>query len=374
MTAEQKPRVLYVDDLPLNLKLFEATFRNDYDITITDVPGDVMRLIEEKEIQVVVSDQRMPDMNGTDLLERIAEVHPDIRRFLLTAFTDTETVIEAVNKGRIHGYIKKPLQADEIRSSIAASLEVYHLRNRNRIMMKELEKANAALLNLDGLKSEIINSISKEISSPLNRIMGTLHLLKTKIEGDELTEVVNLLDRSVFKLEQFSLLAKQISLLKSPGFELKKNNVSLKQVVQFGVIETAEELSEQQIRMERILDGDDLDVQGDSGLLVSCLVALVRYAYEHTEEGGTVTVSATRTGNELLCQVSDQGANYQQEDFALLENRFSRKEESLNMDLGIGLALSRMIMESHGGFLTFRKGENDTGCFQMHFPPETLDD
>ncbi len=181
-----------------------------------------------------------------------AEKYPDIRRYLLTAFTDTETVIEAVNKGRVHGYIKKPMNADEIRQSINSSLEVYHLRKKNQQILKELEEVNAELLNMDGLKSEIINSISNEISNPLNRIMGTLHLLKTKIEGDELTEVVNILDQSVFKLEQFSMLARQISLLKSPGFKLQKQTrFPLKQVIQFGAIETSEELKEQGIMLKK---------------------------------------------------------------------------------------------------------------------------
>ena len=77
---------------------------------------------------MLISDQRMPGMSGTELLEIVAEKYPDIRSYLLTAFTDTETVIEAVNVGRVHGYIKKPMQADEIRTSIKSSLENYHLR------------------------------------------------------------------------------------------------------------------------------------------------------------------------------------------------------------------------------------------------------
>ncbi len=116
--APEKPTVLYVDDVPMNLKLFEATFRNDFDLILTEYPKEVLNILKEKEVQVLVSDQRMPEMTGTELLSIVAEEYPNIRRYLLTAFTDTETVIEAVNRGRIHGYIKKPIQADEIRQSL----------------------------------------------------------------------------------------------------------------------------------------------------------------------------------------------------------------------------------------------------------------
>ena len=91
--------------------------------------------------------------------EKVAIKSPDVRRFLLTAFTDFETVVEAVNKGHIHGYISKPLQADEVRLAIHNSLEVYYLKKKNQQILKELEKANTQLLNLDGLKSETRNVV-----------------------------------------------------------------------------------------------------------------------------------------------------------------------------------------------------------------------
>jgi two-component system sensor histidine kinase/response regulator len=368
--AQDKPAVLYVDDLPINLKLFEATFKNDFDLILTESPAEALRILEEREVQVLVSDQRMPKMSGTELLETVAEKYPDIRRYLLTAYTDVETVIEAINKGRVHGYIKKPMDAMEIRQSINSSLEVYHLRKKNRQILEELEKVNAELLNMDGLKSEIINSISNEISNPLNRIMGTLHLLKTKIEGDELTEVVNILDHSVFKLEQFSLLARQISVLKSPGYQLKKSRVSLKQVIQFGAIETSEELKEQGISLKRNLASLDYEVEGDSGLLVSCLVNLIRFAREHTERNGEIRVEACSHNGTLACQVEDQGVNYTEPLRELLASHFSEKDAPLNLTMGIGLAVSQMIMEAHGGHLVFHGSDDGRGQLKMVFPHE----
>lgn len=367
---ENKPAVLYVDDVPVNLVLFKETFKHDFDITLTEYPQEALKIIAEKEIQVIISDQRMPEMTGIELLEIVADKYPDIRRYLLTAFTDTETVIDAVNVGRVHGYIRKPFKADEVRTTINNSLEVYLLKKKNQQILKELEKVNAELLDMDGLKSEIINSISNEISPPLNRIMGTLHLLKTKIEGDELTEVVNILDQSVFKLEQFSTLARQISVLKSPGFSLEKQQVSLKQVIQFSAIETSEELKDLDISLKKQLDSSDQQINGDSDLLVSCLVSLIRFAKEHCKDNGEIIISTSMQDGEVECQIEDGGANYSDTLFGILSDQFSTKNNPLNLAMGIGLAVSQIIVDAHGGHLIFEKTSGEQGKMKMVFPNE----
>ena len=368
--TQDKPVVLYVDDSSVNLILFKETFKNDYELILTEYPEEALKILEEREVQVLVSDQRMPNMSGTELLEIVAEKHPDVRRYLLTAFTDAETVIEAVNVGRVHGYIKKPLKSDEIRASINSSLEIYQLRKKNQQILEELEQANAELLNLDGLKSEIIDSMINEITNPLNRIMGTLSLLKSKIEGDELSEVVNIMDQSVIKLEQFSSLARQISILKSPGYALDKQEVSISQVIQFASIETMEELKEQGIGVKNGGSSEDLKVGGDSDLLVGSLINLLHFAREHTGNQGEILVSTFHQDGEVEVLVQDGGKEYDDNQSELLSKQFSASNTSLNLSMGIGLAVSQMIMEAHGGYLQFDRTKEGHGQMKMVMPHE----
>jgi len=367
---QEKPVVLYVDDVPVNLMLFKETFKKDFDITLTESPREALKILEEKEIQVIVSDQRMPEMTGIELLEIVAEKYPDIRRYLLTAFTEAEIVIDAVNVGRVHGYIKKPFQSDEVRATIMNSVEVFHLKKKNQQILEELEKMNAELLNMDGLKSEIINSISNEITPPLNRMMGTLHLLKSKIEGDELTEVVNILDKSVFKLEQFSMLAQQISILKSPGFSLEKQPISIQEIIQYSTIETSEELKELDIKLNIHVGTDAHQLKGDSDLLVSCLVNLIHFAKEHTPENGEITITSSNLKGTMECLVEDGGNNYSETLFSILIDQFSSNNFSLNLTMGIGLAVSQIIMEAHDGSLIFEKSKEGKGKMKMVLPNE----
>jgi|GEM_PF-994957 len=362
-----QPNVLYVDDLQTNLILFQATFERDYNIILAESAAKALEIMKEQEIQVLVTDQRMPDMTGTELLEIVSREYPEVRRFLLTAFTDFETVVEAVNKGHIHGYINKPLQAEEVRLTINNSLEMYYLRKRNNEMMIELENANQELTGLDGMKSEIIKVISQEIRNPLNRIMGTLHLLKDKMEGQEFAGVINILDSSVSRLEEFSSMTEQISILKSPGHTLDMKELNLKQVIEYGVIEVSEDLKEKGIVLDLQNHTPEMTINGESDLLVSCLVNILRNAMSHTGNGETITIITTHSDKQVICEVIDQGKNYSEKLLEDLTSHLTATDHKLNLNLGIDLALSQMIMEAHGGNILFEKANGRRASVKMLF-------
>jgi signal transduction histidine kinase len=359
--------VLYVDDLQTNLILFQATFEHDYHVILAESAAKALEIMKKEEIQVLVTDQRMPDMTGTELLEIVSKEYPEVRRFLLTAFTDFETVVEAVNKGHIHGYINKPLQAEEVRLAINNSLEMYYLRKKNSEIMFELEKANQELMGLDGMKSEIIKVISQEIRNPLNRIMGTLHLLKDKMEGQELAGVINILDSSVSRLEEFSSMTEQISILKSPGHTLDMKKLNLKQVIEYGMIEVSEDLKEKEIALDLQNHAPDMTIKGESDLLVSCLVNILRNAMNHTGKGETITIVTNQSGRQVICEVIDQGKNYSEKLLEELTSHLTATDHKLNLNLGIDLALSQMIMEAHGGSILFEKANGRRASVKMLF-------
>jgi signal transduction histidine kinase len=365
--STQKARVLYVDDLQTNLLLFQATFERDYEVLIAESAEKALEIMKELEIPVLVTDQRMPDMTGTELLEKVALEYPDTRRFLLTAFTDFDTVVEAVNKGQIHGYINKPFKADDVRISINHSLETYFLIRENRRIRSELEAANKDLIGLDGIKTDIIKLISQEIRNPLNRIMGTLHLLKNMIEGQELTDLVNVLDESVTRLEEFASMTEQLSLLKSPGHDLKVSAVPLKRIIEYGIIEAADEMKEKGVDVDLQIESEDTLIQGESRLLVNGLLNLIRNAIAHTPAGTSLTIRTRESGEGIVCEVIDQGKNYTPELLAQLENNLTMEKKGLDLGLGIELGLAQMVMETHNGKIIFARTRDKKGSVSMIF-------
>jgi len=356
------PNILYVDDLQTNLVLFQATFEKDYNIILCRDPIRALEIMRRQDIQVLVTDQRMPEMTGTELLELVATEFPQIRRFLLTAYTDFETVVEAVNKGHIHGYINKPLQADEVRRSINHSLETYYLREKNKQILKELENANTELLNMDGVKTGILKMITREIRTPLNRIMGTIHLLKDKVQSEELLDVINILDSSVVTLERFSAMAEQISALKAKEGIIEKKDISLKQLIEYTLVETAEWIKEKDVNVT-IDKIEETTVHGDFDLLISGLSNLLDHALDHSEAGDTITITARNQNDCPVCELAFTGKNYSEKQLKQLSGHYTGGGKEMNLRLGLELALSQLIMESHEGYVGFK--HEDGGAVRL---------
>ena len=107
-TTEEKTNVLYVDDEAHNLVSFTATYRFKYNV-FTAISGvEALSILEENEIHILITDQRMPGMTGVELLQRVIPSYPEILRILLTAYTDFEALKDAVNFGKIFAYMQKP--------------------------------------------------------------------------------------------------------------------------------------------------------------------------------------------------------------------------------------------------------------------------
>jgi response regulator RpfG family c-di-GMP phosphodiesterase len=142
---EEKIKILYLDDEENNLQAFKATFRRDYKIflAISAIEGE--EILAKEEVDLIITDQRMPEKTGVEFLEKIIPTYPKPIRILLTGYTDIQAVIDAINKGQIYHYLTKPWEEDYLRTVIKNAFEVYSLRKENEQLTNALIKANEQL-------------------------------------------------------------------------------------------------------------------------------------------------------------------------------------------------------------------------------------
>ena len=143
--AANKIAILYVDDEENNLFSFKATFRIKYQV-FTAISGDeALKILDTKDIQIIITDQRMPEMTGVQFLEKVLETHPNPMRILLTGYADMGAVVDAVNKGKIFHYLAKPWNEEELDLTINRAYEKYLEKIKLLEMNETLEISNDQL-------------------------------------------------------------------------------------------------------------------------------------------------------------------------------------------------------------------------------------
>lgn len=138
-------KILYVDDEENNLHAFKATFRRDYKIFLAISAKEAREILKEEVVDLIITDQRMPEETGVEFLESIIPIYPDPIRLLLTGYTDIQAVIDAINKGQVYHYLTKPWEEDYLRTVIKNAFEIYMLRKENEKLTEALIKTNDQL-------------------------------------------------------------------------------------------------------------------------------------------------------------------------------------------------------------------------------------
>ncbi|GHB42494.1 response regulator [Mongoliitalea lutea] len=145
MIPDDKVSVLYVDDEMHNLQAFKATFRRDFKVHIAISADEGRAILSKEKVDIIITDQRMPDETGVDFLESIIPTHPEPMRILLTGYTDIQAVIDAINKGQIYHYLTKPWDEEYLKNVIRNAFEVFSLRKENKKLTQDLIRVNEQL-------------------------------------------------------------------------------------------------------------------------------------------------------------------------------------------------------------------------------------
>ncbi|KAA3609957.1 MAG: adenylate/guanylate cyclase domain-containing response regulator [Calditrichaeota bacterium] len=134
-----KPTILYVDDEPQNLVSFKAVFRRDYNVKTAISGEEGLSILQNEPVDVVITDQRMPQMTGIQFLEKVIPQFPNTVRMILTGFSDVEAIIGAINTGQVYRYITKPWDENELRMTIENACQLSELQSKNRQLICDLK-------------------------------------------------------------------------------------------------------------------------------------------------------------------------------------------------------------------------------------------
>jgi CheY-like chemotaxis protein len=154
----KKAKMLVVDDEPDNLDLLYRTFRRDFSVLKAESGVRALEILAtEGEVAVIISDQRMPEMKGTEFLSKTVPQFPDTMRIILTGFTDVEDLVEAINSGQVYKYITKPWDPNELKAVVQRAAETYELLKQRTEELRRSQAQTALLSTIVTVAQESIN-------------------------------------------------------------------------------------------------------------------------------------------------------------------------------------------------------------------------
>ncbi|CAN2041706.1 hypothetical protein GMMP15_560109 [Candidatus Magnetomoraceae bacterium gMMP-15] len=171
-------KVVFVDDESRILKVLKRLFMDEpYEIFTFESPINALEQMKKNEIAVVVSDQRMPDMKGTEFLEKVRENWPDTVRIILTGYADLEAAIDSINKGYVYRFINKPWDDTQFKMEVEQAVDHYKLVVENKMLLELTRKQNEELTDLNKNLENKVEQRTKKIRQLLNTLKKSFYQL-----------------------------------------------------------------------------------------------------------------------------------------------------------------------------------------------------
>ena len=361
--------ILYVDDEHDNLEAFSDEFDQYFNIFTADSAASGLDVIEENPIVIVLTDQRMPTMTGIELLKRVREKAPNIIRILITAYSDIEVVIEAINLGEVYRYISKPWEHDELRHTIMRCIDHYHAEREVERLLKESIENVQKMAHANKLASigRLAAGVAHEIRNPLVSIQTVFDLLPEKRDDDEFcTNFLTLVKGEVHRIR--TLITNLLTFAKPGEFHPKPWDIN-------GILESTVDLVQNQARKSNVeIESNycrDLPkIPLDSDQMRQVFMNLILNGIQAIENEGRILVETFLTGPEeadgfVTIKISDDGTGITEEmQSTLFDPFFTTKAEGS----GLGLAIVKQILYSHEGTITLDSRPGQGATFTVSLP------
>jgi DNA-binding NtrC family response regulator len=151
-------KILIVDDETENLRALERLFRHSYSVLTAESGAEALALLDQHDVALLISDQRMPGMTGIELVQRTVSLRPHMVRILLTGYSDISTLIEAINSGQVYKYVTKPWDNEELSLTVVRALEHFETsktRHNLEMINDRLRDRLSEISHLAALEDEV---------------------------------------------------------------------------------------------------------------------------------------------------------------------------------------------------------------------------
>lgn len=322
---------------------------------------EALAMIEQECPEILLLDNKLPGMDGMEVLEIIREKELDIMVAMITSYASLEIAAKATGDGA-WDFIPKPFTPAELKSSIDLITKQYFLKKITRTMKEEGKK----------IRYQFLSVLSHELKSPLNALEGYLRMLKDRELGESLQDYDAVLDRSLLRVEGMRELI--MDLLDFTKIRLEHKNEKIESV---NLVERAE-LAISTIKPLAIqrnitvsYEGEDCYFHADPSDLDIMLNNLLSNAVKYNREGGSVNLRIHKMHDGIEIRVEDSGIGMSEEELSQLFKEFVRIKNSRTRGIdgsGLGLSIVSKIAELYGGHIHVESVPEEGSVFSVILP------
>lgn len=355
---EKKIKVLYIDDEQNNLLAFQAGFRRKYQVFTASSAAEGMGVLNKEEVHVIIADQRMPQSTGVEFFQIVRKAHPYPIRILLTGYTDAEAIIDAINKGEIYRYIKKPWDEFELQNAIQNAYEIYLTRRQLKTKISELEKTNDEL-------NRFVYSTSHDLRSPLASVMGILNLARMENSVQDPNNYLTMIQSCVNKMDVF--IQKIIEYYKSIRVEEELSLINFTSLFEDSI---------QLCRMQnpsiefKLSVSQPIDFVNDAFRISVIIDNLISNAVKYQKPSETnprVEIKVNVEDDAAVIEIEDNGIGILEQHLNNIFKMFFRSSNNVT-GLGIGLYIVKEALTRIGGEIGVHSTYGVGTAFTLNIP------
>ncbi len=392
-----RSKILCVDDEPPILNIFEQSLNEEYHVLTALNGRDGLELLRANpDIIVILSDQKMPGMTGTEFFEQSLAINPDTIRIMVTAYSEVELIMDSINKGNVYKYILKPFEVDELRITLMRAVEHYCHRKAFEKAYHELKAAQEQLVKSERMSilGRLMSNVSHELGTPISNInhaamlaamewgpikslierleqahtTNDLKLLRNWMAENNIPQTVTEFEAIIQTIHHSSNYAKEI-IQDLRGIARMDDSEWIKLDIH-AIIERAIKLMQTKYKynIEFHKQFSKLPpVTGLPGPLTQVFLNLIQNAAQAIPEKGDIWIRTREIGENVEIAIRDNGQGIPA---ALLprifEYGFTTKKEGEGS--GLGLTITTGIIDKHGGRLDVTSTEGSGSEFTVTLP------
>lgn len=333
-----------------------------FNIVEAETGEAAIEIIQKQPPAIVLLDNKLPGIQGIEVLEYINANQPNILVMMITSYASLELAVKATNIGA-YDFVPKPFTPQELKASMENIAKHFFLRRMTRKLHKEGKQ----------VRFQFLTVLSHELKSPLNAIEGYLRMMQEKQIGDKIDDYAEPIERSLSRIQAMRNLI--MDLLDLTHIESGKRRRDLREIdlvlVAKSALDTMTPMAVQRDITLELVNDEPQPIFADSDDMEILLNNLISNAVKYNVKGGWVKCEAGHTESHIYCKVSDSGIGINEEDLSKLFQEFTRIKNPQSKNVsgsGLGLSIVKKIMELYSAEVKVESKPGEGSTFTLLFP------